>query len=136
MKKCVMNIVKYFTVFMLFTLVSFAVKSQTLTFCEDVDDDGNAIESGSSFFIPSDGGYIWFLVNLPYEVNCKQVHFSIYALDDYGKENFDNTVYQDVKTNWVWFSKKVTFYHTGDYNVYVYDDKYNQLTKGTVRIKM
>jgi len=122
--------------FFFFTLISVTLHSQTLSFCEDVDEDGNPVETGTSFIINQDGGYIYFYCNLGHEVNCTQIHYTIYSLDDYGTKHYENIIYQDVETSWAYFWKKISFYHTGDYNVYVYDDKYNLLAQGTVRIKM
>jgi len=124
-----------------FAVISFAAfnnsSAQTLYFCEDVDDDGYAINEASVFNIPDDGGYLYFLVRLGSgrEVNCDEVLFDIYKVDSRGKETFDNTIYQDVEPEWNWFWKKITFYDRGTYKVYVYDEDWKFLTSGTVKIK-
>jgi hypothetical protein len=116
-------------------LLAGAADAQTLYFCEGVDRDGYPITESSVFNIPRDGGYLYFLVRLPYTINCRSVRFEIYRLDSYGYENYDNTIYQDTERDWVWFYKKVTFYTPAKYNVYVYDCYDYLLTSGSVRIQ-
>ena len=131
----------YFLSFVLFAVISltapYSSLAQTLYFCEDVDDDGYAINEASVFNIPDDGGYLYFLVRLGSgrEINCDEVLFDIYKVDSRGKEEFDNTIYQDVEPDWNWFWKKITFYDRGTYKVYVYDEDSKFLTSGTVKIK-
>lgn len=125
-------------IFFLFTvLVALSsINAQTLYFCEGVDDDGYAIGSSSVFNIPSEGGYLYFLVRMGgKKVNHYEVLYDIYRVDSNGKETFENTVYQDVEPNWIWFWKKITFYNPGTYKVYVYDEDWQFLTSGKVRIK-
>jgi hypothetical protein len=136
MKKSAFKILKSVLVFTLFVIISTTLRSQTLYFCSDVDANGDPVEKGESFIIDPAGGYLYFYCDLGYEVNCTEIHYSIYSVDNYGTETYENSIYQDVERSYAYFWKKINFYHTGDYNVYVYDDKYNQLLKGTVRIKM
>jgi hypothetical protein len=132
---------KKLNVFILFfffaVLTGSSSNAQTLYFCEGVDDDGYAITESSVFNIPSSGGYLYFLVRLGSgrKVNCYEVLYDIYRIDSIGKETFDNTIYQDVESNWNWFWKKVTFNDPGTYKVYVYDEDWKFLTSGKVRIK-
>lgn len=125
------SIINFFsTVVISFILFLSAAKAQDIYFCEGVDDDGYPISESSSFTIPEDGGYLYVLVRLPYEVDCRSVSFEIYRNDDY-----DNTVYLDTESNWVWFWKQITFYKRGDYKFYVYDCYDDLLTSGSVEIK-
>jgi len=109
--------------------------SQSIYFCEDVDDDGYAINSSSVFNIPDDGGYLTVLTRLGYEVDCDEVLFDIYRVDSRGKETFDNTIYMDVEPDWIWFWKHITFYDPGTYKIYVYDEDSNLITSGKVKVK-
>ncbi len=124
---------KKLTVVSLFLLALLAVtgntSSQTLYFCEGVTDDGYPITESSTFNIGSGGGYVYALVRLPYELACRSARFEIYRNGAY-----DNTIYADTEKNWVWFWKKITFYNSGDYSVYVYDCFDYQLASGSVRI--
>lgn len=115
--------------------LSQSLKAQSLYFCESVDADGYPIGESTVFTIPSAGGYLNMLVRLPYTADVTSVRYEIYKVDPYGSESYDNTIYQDVERSWVWFWKQVTFYKTGNYNVYVYDANNYLLTSGTVRIK-
>lgn len=113
--------------FILFSLNSF---SQTLYFCEDVDSDGYPVNESDVFTIPDEGGYLYALVRLPYEVACYSIRFEV---DRNGK--YDNTIYMDTEKNWVWFYKKIEFYKSGTYDFYVYDCFDYMLVDGSVRIK-
>jgi hypothetical protein len=123
-----------------FVIISFAahdLSAQSLYFCEEVDDDGFAVNESSVFNIPDDGGYLYFLVRMGRgnEVDCNEVLFDIYKVDSDGEEKFDNTIYQDVEPDWNWFYKQITFYDRGTYKVYVYDEDWQFLTSSTVKIK-
>ena len=105
------------------------ITSQSIYFCEGVDDDGYAINESSSFTISRDGGYLYVLVRLPYEVECTSVRYEIYRNGDY-----DNTIYLDTDEDWVWFWKQITFYKRGTYDIYVMDCYDYELAYGTVKI--
>jgi len=113
----------------LFSLFIVSANPQSIYFCEGVDDDGYAIDEASSFTIPDGGGYLYVLVRLPYEIACESARFEIYRNGDY-----DNTIYADTETEWVWFWKQITFYKRGTYEIYVYDCYDYELTSGTVKI--
>ena len=115
-------------IFLLFLSIA-SVSAQTLYFCEGVDDDGYPITEASSFTIPDDGGYLYVLIRLPYEIDCKSVRFEIYRNGDY-----DNTIYLDTEYDWTWFWKQINFYKRGTYEFYVYDCDDYELTRGEVRI--
>lgn len=113
-----------FVFFFLFAivLVTKNVYSQKLYFCEGVSDNGKPQNPSSTFNIPSGGGYFYFLVDLGYAVNCTYANYDIYRVNGDYSETFFTTYEQDgMKANWTWFWKKVTFYDSGYYRVYVYD---------------
>jgi hypothetical protein len=103
--------------------------SQSIYFCEGVDDDGEPIDESSTFTIPEDGGYLYILVQLPDDVGCRSVSFEIYRNGKY-----DNTIKMDTERSWTWFWKKITFYKTGEFTVDVYDCNDDLLVTGTVDI--
>lgn len=110
-----------FSVIALFFVVNIA-SSQTLYFCEGVSDKGNPQGESSTFNIPRNGGYFYFLVKLPYTVECNEVYYDIYDVYSDYSENYNTTITQDgLSKNWTWFWKKVTFYTPGYYHVYVKD---------------
>ncbi|MCI0449183.1 MAG: hypothetical protein L0Y79_05260 [Chlorobi bacterium] len=104
--------------------------SQTIYFCEGVDDNGYPITESDVFNISRDGGYLYVLVRLPYEVACRSVRFELYK-----DGNYDNTIYLDTEKNWTWFWKKITFYKSGRFTVYAYDCFDYMLVSGSVRIQ-
>jgi len=122
-----------------FTLITlFCVNhsySQSLQFCESVSNDGYPVSESSVFTISEKGGFLKFLVKLPYTIGTNKVTYEIYKIDSDGYENYDNTIYQDVEGSWTWFWKEVTFYQAGRYNIYVYDGDKNFLTSEIVRIQ-
>ena len=134
MKK--LNAISFLPLAALLFVVTNLSYSQSLYFCEGVDDDGYAVNSSSTFTIPDKGGYLYFLVRMGNKsVNCNEVLYDIYRMESGGKETFENTVYQDVKPNWSWFWKKINFYDLGIYKVYVYDENWKFLADGKVRIR-
>lgn len=117
-----------FFVFTLF-VVSNIVNAQSMYFCESVSKDGYPITESSTFNISSSGGYLNVLVRLPYEIGCRAMSFVIYRNGDY-----DNTINLDVERNWVWMYKEITFYKSGNYDIYAYDCNNVLLTSGALRI--
>lgn len=114
----------------LFLLLLFSsVSAQTIYFCEGVDDDGYPISEASSFTIPDEGGYLYVLVRLSYEIACESVRFEIYRNGEY-----DNTINLDTEDDWSWFWKQITFYKRGTYEFYVYDCYDYELVTGKVKI--
>jgi hypothetical protein len=113
----------------LFALSHSDASSQTMYFAEGVDKDGYPITESSVFNISSSGGYLYILTRLPYNLDCKSVKYIIYRNGEY-----DNTIYQDTEYDWTWFWKKITFYKTGRYTVYLYDCYDELITSGNVRI--
>jgi len=112
------------------------VNAQSLTFCEGVDDNGSPTNPSEVFNIPSDGGYFFFLVTLPYAINCTSISYKLYKVDDSGDETYSTTISQDdMNSTWTWFYKKVTFYETGVYKVYVRDCNNELLTSAMLQIK-
>ncbi|MDT3697336.1 MAG: hypothetical protein ROY99_13210 [Ignavibacterium sp.] len=105
--------------------------SQSIYFCEGVDDDGQPINESSVFTIPEGGGYLYVLIQLPYEIDCKEIDLEIYRNDSY-----DTTITINTERNWTWFWKKVTFYKSGDFDIDVYDCNDEYIISGSVTIEM
>lgn len=129
-----MNALRFFIlIFVLgisFNLVNISY-SQSMYFCEGVDDDGEPINESSVFTIPEDGGFLYVLVQIPYEINCRSVSLEIYRNDEY-----DNTITVETKKNWTWFWKKITFYKSGEFIIDVYDCNDELIITGSVDIEM
>jgi hypothetical protein len=110
-----------FSIVALFFIVN-AATSQTLYFCESVDGSGNPSGESSTFNIPKGGGFFYFLVKLPYTVECTSVNYEIYDVYSDYTESYNTSIYHDgMAKSWTWFWKKVTFYTPGYYHIYVKD---------------
>lgn len=115
--------------FALFLLSNSNSYSQTLYFCEGVDNDGYPISAASTFNISSNGSYLYVLARLPFKAECNSMKLVIYRNGDY-----DNTIYIDTEYDWTWFWKKVTFYKSGNYDIYLYDCFGESLASKSLRI--
>ena len=118
--------------FIFFCIILFGFSStsfsQTVTFCESVDANGNPSNASTVFNVHSDGGYLWVLVNGI--SNTKHVTYVIYYNGQYS-----TTLSQDTQTDWTICWKKITFYDAGDYTVKVYDGSDNYVATGYLTIK-
>ncbi|MCX8056427.1 MAG: hypothetical protein N3F03_02310 [Ignavibacteria bacterium] len=110
--------------------------SQTLFFCDSVDKEGNAITPATSFNISPKGGYLYFLVDLGFEVGTDEVYYEIYRVDTKGKEIYDRTIYKEVDPKAKKFSHQVMFNSPGKYNIYVYKGDGIYLTSNSLRINL
>jgi len=121
------------------TLVSILINSsiaQSLYFCEGVDKDGNAITPTNSFTISAKGGYLYFLVDLGYEIGTDEVYYEIYRVDSKGKEIYDKTIYKEVDPKSKKFAHQIMFTTPGKYNIYVYKGDGIYLTSNSLRINL
>lgn len=135
MKKLIFKITLPVLFFILFGGLINSSYSQSLYFCEDVSQSGDAVSSSSVFNIGKNGGYFKFLVKIPYRIGTSSVSYEIYKVDSDGYESYDNTIIQDVEPSWTWFYKEVTFYRAGRFNVYVYDGDKNFIVSETVSVQ-
>ena len=130
------RIFTFVIVFFISFLLGKSIQAQSLYFCEEVSKDGEPVHESNVFTINSDGGSLYFLVKLPKTVNCTFVTYKLNTVDSYGNEEYNTTITQDnMKENWSWFYKEVTFYKTGVYMVYVKDCNSNILTAEKITIK-
>lgn len=104
-------------------------QAQYMYFCEGVDSDGEPINSSTTFNIPSSGGYLYVLVHNNKAINCTKVRFEIYRNGKY-----DNTINMSIKPNWDYFYEEVTFYKSGDYDIYAYDCNDREIAYKSLRI--
>ena len=124
----------FFFIFLLF--IPSVLFSQSLTFCESVDSNGNPKGTSSRFTIHAGGGFLEGLVTLPREVNSKFATYDIFKLDEENKELFESTIKQTLKPEFTWFSQRITFQKSGTYHVYVYDDRDRLLCVGIIAIRV
>ncbi|MCX6291967.1 MAG: hypothetical protein NT126_09425 [Bacteroidetes bacterium] len=127
---------KIFLIHFLILASALSSHSQKITFCEHVDSSGNPKNSSTTFIIRSNGGYLEVLVTLPRDVNSSFVTYDLYTVTGDKKEIFENTIRQNVRSDFTWFSKKINFPKAGYYHVYVYDDRDHLLCAGRVLVKI
>jgi len=122
-----------------FILISLMLNNsiaQSLFFCEGVDKEGNAITPTNSFTISAKGGYLYFLVDLGYEIGTDEVYYEIYRVDSKGKEIYDKTIYKEVDSKSKRFAHQIMFTTPGKYNIYVYKGDGIYLTSNSLRINL
>ena len=116
-------------------LIPTLLSAQQVFFCESVDRLGIPKNASKEFTIGSDGGFIKILVKQNKEIGSENVVFDVYKLEN-GKEHFNNTLKMSIQPAVTWFYKEITFFKSGDYNVYVYDERDKLLGVGTVKINL
>lgn len=112
------------------------VHAQTLYFCEGVDESGKPVTPSNAFNITAKGGYLYFYVDLGFEVETDEVYYEIYKVDSKGKEIYDRTEYKEVDPKVKRFSHQIMFFTPGKYNVYVYKGNGIYLTSNSLRINL
>ncbi len=125
-----------FTVLLVISILINSSMAQSLFFCEGVDKDGNAITPTNSFTISAKGGYLYFLVDLGYEIGTDEVYYEIYRVDSKGKEIYEKTIYKDVDPKSKKFAHQIMFSSPGKYNIYVYKGDGIYLTSNSLRINL
>lgn len=106
-----------------------STQAQHIYFCEGVNKSGNPINSSTVFNIPAGGGYLYVLVHNNKKLNCTRVRLEIYRNGKY-----DNTIHLTIKPNWDYFYEEITFYKTGEYDIYAYDCNDREIASGSLRI--
>lgn len=113
--------------------ISFA---QSLYFCEGIDKEGNALTPTTSFNISTKGGYLYFLVDLGFEIGTDEIYYEIYRVDTKGKEIYDRTIYKEVDPKAKKIAHQIMFTTPGKYNIYVYKGDGIYLTSNSLRINL
>ena len=113
------------------------VSGQTnLKFCVEAGKDGNCKTKSSDFTISQAGGTITFMLKNEKGLGTTKLVYKIYKLTEDGKENFNNTIEQDVQDNWNYAWEEAVFYDPGTYKVLVYDksDQGDLICMGILKI--
>lgn len=121
-------------IFLLF-LLPLNLFSQQIIFCESVDQSGNPKNVSKEFTIGEDGGFIKILIKSNKEIGSSAIIFDVYKVND-EKEIFNNTVRMEIKPAVTWFFKEITFFKSGIYRVYVYDEKDKLIGLGDLKINL
>jgi|GEM_PF-6395640 len=107
---------------------------QQMIFCESVDTSGKPSGTSTAFSISAQGSYLNVLVKLSAPLPLSKVLYDVYRLDSLGKEKFESSSVLPVETGWTWFNKGFTFYQSGTYVIYVYDESEKLLVTGKLRL--
>lgn len=113
--------------------LSFAQYS--LTFCENVNNDGKAQHPASSFMISPKGSALKFLLKADEGFKTEKMDFKIFYINETGKEEEISKLAQKVQPDWNYTWKEVVFFDSGNYRVKVYDSKGDYLTSANVNVK-
>lgn len=106
---------------LLFTLISAVGYSQySMQFCVQVSKADSCIKRANEFDITSQGGTISMLVKADDSLGTQELRYKIYFLDNYGNEEFTQTINQKTGTDWTYAWQDVVFYDAGTYKVKVY----------------
>ena len=119
---------------LLFVLYAGTCFGQSLTFCEDVDDNGNAKGEGTSFTIDRDGSYVYALVKCGWSCMTTYATFFIYSVDDDVDKTLEDSFKIETDEDWKWFSTKIDFYDEGTYDIEMADDTEFVVTSATINI--
>jgi hypothetical protein len=107
----------------------------SLTFCENVNDDGKALHPSNSFMISPNGSALKFLVKADDGFKTDDMDFKIFYINDSGKEEEISKLPQKVEPKWNYTWKEVVFFDAGTYRVKVYDSKGVYLTSANINVR-
>lgn len=92
-----------------------SLSAQTVYFCKDVDNNGNAVNPKTSFKMTGGSVAVKVLVKLDATNNCDSVYYNVYR----GKL-FDAVFSQHKAKDWTYFWKEIEFNKKGTYKIAVY----------------
>jgi len=110
--------------------------AQKLIFCERVDVNGNPENVSDTFNIGTKGGFLQLLLKSEKGIDSHNAVIDVYHIDENKKEIFESTIRVTVEPDFTWFKKEITFHQSGNYHVYVYDEKDKLLGVGKVTINL
>jgi hypothetical protein len=92
----------------------------TLTFCVEVGQGDQCIRPTTEFDIDDDGGTISLLVKPEDSIQATTLRYKIYYIDNYGNEQWSNTIEQHTQPGWTYAWQDIVFYDPGTYKIKVY----------------
>lgn len=108
----------------------------TLTFCENVNNEGKAMHPSTSFMISPKGSALKFLLKSDEGFKTEKMDFRIFYINDAGKEEEISKLAQRLEPNWTYTWKEVVFFDSGNYRVKVYDSNGMYLTSANINVKL
>jgi hypothetical protein len=122
-------------IFLLVILVKAGFGQYSLTFCENVNNDGKPVMASNSFLVNKTGSALRLLLKSDAKLGTDQMDFKIFYINDNGKEQEVTKFPTTVKPNWDYVWKEVVFFDAGNYRVKVYNSKGNYLTSANLNVK-
>jgi hypothetical protein len=116
-------------------LVKCGFAQYSLTFCENVNNEGMPYKAATSFMISPRGSVLKFLLKADEKLNTDKMDFRIFYIDESGKEEELSKLPQKVEPSWNYTWKEVVFFDPGDYRVKVYGPNGNYLTSANLKVK-
>jgi hypothetical protein len=119
----------------LVALIKLGSAQYSLTFCENVSDDGKPSKTSNSFMVAHGGSSLKFLLKADNKLNSDNMEFRIFYINDSGKEEEVSKLPQKVEPTWNYAWKEVVFFDPGIYRVKVYNSKGSYLTSANLSVK-
>ena len=107
----------------------------SLTFCENVNDDGKAVHPSNFFMISPKGSALKCLVKADEGFKTDKMDFRVFFINDSGKEEEISKLPQKLEPKWNFTWKELVFFDSGNYRVKVYDSNGLYLTSANLNVK-
>jgi hypothetical protein len=119
-----------------FWLIAFAAKAQfSLSFCESITANGEAVRASNSFTVGNNGSLLKLLVKGSEGFNSAKLEVKIFYINDNGDEEELSVFNQDVESGWNYVWKEIGFFNPGVYRVKVYNKEGTYLTSANLSLK-
>jgi hypothetical protein len=119
----------------LLLLVKVGAAQYSLTFCENVNNDGKPLHPSNSFLVSPNGSALKFLVKADDGFKTEDMDFKIFYINEAGTEEEISKLPQKIEPKWNYTWKEVVFFDPGTYRVKVYDSKGVYLTSANINVK-
>jgi hypothetical protein len=121
--------------FILLLFIEVGSAQYSLTFCENVNNEGKALHPSNSFMISPNGSALKFLLKADEGFKTENMDFKIFYINDTGKEEEISKLPQKIQSDWNFTWKEVVFFDPGTYRIKVYDSKGAYLTSANINVK-
>ncbi|HWB62433.1 MAG TPA: hypothetical protein VG603_02905 [Chitinophagales bacterium] len=126
---------KFILILFFFAAIKISSAQLSLTFCEDVSNDGQASMASNSFMISKNGSALKVLLKSDSRLAMQDLTFKIFYINEFGKEEEITDLPQQVNPDWNYVWKEVVFFDPGNYRVKVYNSKGDYLTSANLNVK-
>ena len=126
---------KYLLLFTISFATYFSQAQYSLSFCEDVNTNGEAKMVSSSFMVEDAGGVMKFLIKADEKFNTDMLDFRIYYINENGIDEEILRLPHKIDPNWNFAWKEMVMFDSGNYKVKIYTGKGTYLTSANLSIK-